>query len=76
MSALPRSRRLAALLATACVAASGGYAVSRASLPATASAGFGGGPRGAQLGGPQLGGPQLGGPPPTGASGGASPAAH
>jgi hypothetical protein len=60
MSRLPHSRRLAALLAAACVAALGGYAVSRASLPATASAGFGGfggRPAGAQLGAP----PQAGG---------------
>jgi hypothetical protein len=62
MSALPRSRRAAALLAAACVALLGGYAVSQASLPATASTastvsggfgGFGGGPPGAaQLGPP------------------------
>jgi hypothetical protein len=49
MSALPRSRRLAALFAAACVALLGGYAVSQASLPAGAAAadGFGGGPPGA-----------------------------
>ncbi|MEA2280296.1 MAG: hypothetical protein QOK21_903 [Solirubrobacteraceae bacterium] len=60
MSRLPRSRRLAALVVAACVAAVGGYAVSRASLPATASSGFGGfggRPAGAQLGAP----PQAGG---------------
>jgi hypothetical protein len=58
MSALPRSRRAAALLAAACVALLGGYAVSQASLPATASTasggfgGFGGGPPGAARLGP------------------------
>jgi hypothetical protein len=62
MSPLPRSRRLAALLVAACIALPGGYAVSRASLPATASSGFGGGPPG-QFGGPP-GGPGAGGAPP------------
>ena len=54
MSALPRSRRLAALLAAACVALLGGYAVSQASLPAGAmpTDGFGGGPPGAAQFGP------------------------
>jgi hypothetical protein len=52
MSVLPRSRRVAALLAAACVALLGGYAVSQASLPATASAGFGAGPPGAAHFGP------------------------
>ena len=49
MSAGPRSRRLAALLAAAGVALLGGYAVSQASLPpgAAPTGGFGAGPPGA-----------------------------
>jgi hypothetical protein len=56
MSVLPRSRRLAALLAAACVALLGGYAVSQASLPTAGASGgfggFGGGPPGAAQSGP------------------------